>query len=113
MSISPILNSGMIQRTDDVGVLKLQQEQRPVAEQQNAQLQMTRKADEFSHQVVTPADSNKTDTHADAREEGKNKYFFQSTRKKVFTKAALSLSLTKNTAYVKIIWNFFILSTSI
>lgn len=77
MAISPILNSGMIQRTDDVGHLKLQQEQRPVVEQQSAQTQMTRKADEFSHQVVTPADSNKTDTHADAREEGKNKYFFQ------------------------------------
>lgn len=82
MAISPILNSGMIQRTDDVGALRLQQEQRPMAEQQNAQVQMTRKADEFSHQVVTPADSNKTDTHADAREEGKNKYFFQKKNEK-------------------------------
>ena len=82
MAISPILNSGMIQRTDDVGALRLQQEQRPIAEQQNAQVQMTRKADEFSHQVVTPADSNKADTHADAREEGKNKYFFQKKNKK-------------------------------
>lgn len=77
MAISPILNSGMIQRTDDIGQLRLQQEQRPMVEQQSAQTQMARKADEFSHQVVTPADSNKTDTHADAREEGKNKYFFQ------------------------------------
>ena len=77
MAISPILNSGMIQRTDDVGQLRLQQEQRPLVEQQSAQTQMTKKADEFSHQVVTPADSNKTDTHADAREEGKNKYFFR------------------------------------
>ena len=75
MAISPILNSGMIQRTDDIGALRLQQEQRPMVEQQSAQTQMTRKADELSHQVVTPADSNKTDTHADAREEGKNKYF--------------------------------------
>ena len=77
MAISPVLNSGMIQRTDDVGALRLQQEQRPVVEQQNAQTQMTKKADEFRHQVVTPSDSSKTDTHADAREEGKNKYFFQ------------------------------------
>lgn len=77
MAISPILNSGMIQRTDDVGHLKLQQEQRPIVEQQSAQAQMTRKADEFSHQVITPADSSKTDTHADAREEGKNRYFFR------------------------------------
>lgn len=77
MAISPILNSGMIQRTDDIGAMKLQQDSRPMVEQQSAQTQMTRKADEFSHQVVTPADSNKTDTHADAREEGKNKYFFR------------------------------------
>lgn len=82
MAISPILNSGMIQRTDDVGQLRLQQEQRPMVEQQSAQTQMTRKADEFSHQVVTPADSNKADTHADAREEGKNKYFFRKKREK-------------------------------
>ena len=82
MAISPILNSGMIQRTDDIGALRLQQEQRPMVEQQSAQSQMTRKADELSHQVVTPADSNKTDTHADAREEGKNKYFSQKKKDK-------------------------------
>lgn len=82
MSISPIMNSGMIQRTDDVGALKLQQEQRPVIEQQNAQTQMTRKADELRHQVLTPADSSKADTHADAREEGKNKYFFSKKKEK-------------------------------
>lgn len=77
MGVSPILNSGMIQRTDDVGAWKLQQDSRPMVEQQSAQTQMTRKAEEFRHQVVTPADSNKTDTHADAREEGKNKYFLR------------------------------------
>lgn len=82
MAISPILNSGMIQRTDDVGHLKLQQEQRPAVEQQSAQTQMVRKADELRHQVITPADSNKTDTHADAREEGKNKYFLSKKTKK-------------------------------
>ena len=74
MAISPILNHGMIQRTDDVASLKLHQDHKPLVEQQSAQAQMTKKADEFSHQVVTPADSSKTDTHADAREEGKNRY---------------------------------------
>ena len=82
MAISPILNSGMIQRTDDIGALRLQQEQRPVVEQQSAQVQMTRKAAENSHQVITPSDSSKTDTHADAREEGKNKYFFGKKKQK-------------------------------
>lgn len=82
MAISPILNSGMIQRTDDVGALKLQQDNRPMVEQQSAQAQVTKKVDEFRHQVVTPADSSKTDTHADAREEGKNKYFFRRNKQK-------------------------------
>lgn len=82
MAISPILNSGMIQRTDDVGLMRLQQEQRPVVEQQSAQTQVNRRTEELRHQVVTPSDSDKTDTHADAREEGKNKYFFQKKKDK-------------------------------
>ena len=77
MGISPVLMSGMIQRTDDVGMLKHQQDAKPVAEQQNAQVQVAKKTDEIRHQVNTSQDANKPDTHADAREEGKNKYFFQ------------------------------------
>ena len=82
MAISPIMNNGMIQRTDDIGALKLQENTRPMVEQQNAQSQIAKRADEYSHQVVTPSDSNKADTHADAREEGKNKYFFQKKKTK-------------------------------
>lgn len=77
MAISPILMSGVIQRTDDVGVLKNQQDSRQVVEQQNAQVQVTKKVEEQRRQVNTPEDSDKTDTHADAREEGKNAYFFR------------------------------------
>lgn len=82
MAISPIMNNGMIQRTDDVGALKLQQDNRPMVEQQTAQTQMARKADELSHQVITAEHSNKADTHADAREEGRNKYFSHNKSKK-------------------------------
>lgn len=77
MAISPILMNAVIQRTDDVGVLKNQQDSRPVVEQQNVQMQMTKKVDAQRRQVITPEDSNKTDTHADAKEEGKNSYFFR------------------------------------
>lgn len=75
MAISPILMSGVIQRADDVGVLKNQQDSRPAVEQQNAQVQVTKSVEAQRHQVITPEDSSKTDTHADAREEGKNSYF--------------------------------------
>ena len=82
MAISPLLTSGMIQRTDDVGMLKHQQDARPAVEQQNAQVQVTKKVEEQRRQVITKDDTNKTDTHADAREEGKNTYFFRKKQNK-------------------------------
>ena len=77
MAISPILMSGVVQRADDIGAIKNQQDSRPVVEQQNVQNQMVKKVDKQLHQVVTAEDSNKTDTHADAREKGKNSYFLR------------------------------------
>lgn len=77
MAISPILTNGVIQRADDIGVQKGQQDSRPVVEQQNAQVQVAKKVDAQRHQVNTSEESGKTDTHADAREEGKNAYFFR------------------------------------
>ena len=77
MAISPILMSGVVQRADDVSVIKNQQDSRPIVEQQNAQTQVAKKVDAQRHQVVTAENSDKTDTHADAREKGKNTYFFQ------------------------------------
>lgn len=82
MAISPLLVSGMIQRTDDVGILKHQQDAKPAVEQQNAQVQVTKKVEEQHRQVITKDDTNKTDTHTDAREEGKNKYFSQNKQNK-------------------------------
>ena len=77
MAISPILMSGVVQRADDIGALKNQQDARPVAEQQNAQGQMTKKVEAQSHQVQRKDNSERGDTDADAREKGKNSYFFQ------------------------------------
>ena len=77
MAISPILMSGVVQRADDVSAIKNQQDSRPVVEQQNAQTQVVKNVDKQLHQVVTARDSDKADTHADAREKGKNAYFFR------------------------------------
>jgi len=73
----PAMISGMIQRTDDVGYLKQQQDSKPIMQQQNVQTQMVKRQDELAHQVLDPEHGNKTDTHADAREEGKGSYFFR------------------------------------
>ena len=77
MAISPILMSGVVQRADDISTIKNQQDNRPMVEQQNVQTQMAKKVDAQRRQVVTAENSNKTDTHADAREKGKNSYFFR------------------------------------
>lgn len=77
MSIRPVDISGIMQRSDDVGMLKHQQDSRPAVEQQNAQTQVTKRTEELRHQVMNPENSNKPDTHADAREKGKNEYFFR------------------------------------
>ena len=77
MAISPILTSAMIQRTDDVGVIKQHQDARPAVEQQNAMVQVAKKTEEKRRLVISKDDTNKTDTHADAREKGKNSYFFR------------------------------------
>ena len=74
---NPLLVSAVIQRTDDVGVIKHQQDTKPAVEQQNAMTQVNKKVEETRHQVVNKNDADKADTHADAREEGKNKYFFR------------------------------------
>ena len=77
MSIRPVDIGGMMQRSEDIGILKHQQDSRPAVEQQNAQSQMTKRTEELRHQVMSPENSNKPDTHADAREKGKNEYFFR------------------------------------
>ena len=97
MAISPILNSAMIQRTDDVGVIKHQQDARPAIEQQNAMTQVAKKTEEMSHQVIQREDANKTDTHADAREEGKNKYFFRKKESKKSTPQTTEDRVVKKT----------------
>lgn len=77
MSIRPVDISGIIQRTDDVGLLKHQQDSRPAVEQQNALHNVQKKTEEMRHNVMNPENSGKADTHADAREKGRNSYFYR------------------------------------
>jgi len=80
MSIRPVELS-VIQRTGDIGQVKQQLDVKPAVEQQNIQTQMMKKGEKLAHQVIETKDSPNTDTHADAREEGKNKYIIK--KKKV------------------------------
>ena len=46
MTIRPVVLGGMIQRTDDVGQIKHQQDAKPMMDQQNIQLQVDKREDE-------------------------------------------------------------------
>ena len=46
MSIRPVVLNGMIQRTQDVGNLKQQEDNRPIVEQQNIQIEQQKHEDQ-------------------------------------------------------------------
>ena len=82
MLIRPIDLNGMLQRTDDVGVIKRQEDAKPLVDQQNIQSQVVQKQELLLHQVQTANSSNKTKNDADAKNEGKGSYYFSEKKKK-------------------------------
>lgn len=75
MTINPVHFNGMLQRTDDVSVVKHHEDAKPVVDQQNIQVNVQQRTDALLHNVTSREDSGQADTHADAREEGKGTYF--------------------------------------
>lgn len=82
MSIRPIDFNGIIQRSEDVGAVKHQQEYKPVVDQQNIQAQITKNEANASQQVVTPNRNEKLQNQTDARKEGKGQYRSSAKKKK-------------------------------
>lgn len=73
MTIRPV-DFATIQRTDDVGIMKHQQDNKPVAEQQAIQVEITKQEQTSPSQVREANDANNDGEGFDAREKGKNKY---------------------------------------
>ncbi len=74
MTIRPVVLGGMIQRTDDVGTMKHQEDSKPVIDQQNIQTQVQKEERQKREQVRNAENSQMMDEKYDAKEEGKNKY---------------------------------------
>ena len=79
MAIGPI-DMAMIQRTNDVEMYKLQEDAKPVVDQQN--IQVDQREDVLSHQVIHSQNSDKAKNDADAREEGHGQYRSGSSKRK-------------------------------
>lgn len=81
MAIGPI-DMAMIQRTNDVEMYKLQEDAKPVVDQQNIQMQVDQREDVLSHQVIHSQNSDKAKNDTDAREEGHGQYRAGSSKRK-------------------------------
>lgn len=79
--ITPLENNGMISRTQDISIIKQNEDTKSDVTHLQTQNSFENKQDQYIHTVHSSDNTNEPDTHHDAREKGKNEYF--ENRKKV------------------------------
>lgn len=74
MTIRPVVLNGMIQRTQDIGNLKQQEDNKPVVQQQDISIQHEKREDQLAHQVQHTEEKENEGYRYDAKEKGNNQY---------------------------------------
>lgn len=82
MAVGPVTLNGMIPRTQDVSALKQNEDNKPLVEQQNIQVQLKYQEDRQLKQVNHADDANQQKKKYDAKEKGSNEYHGQQKKKK-------------------------------
>ena len=82
MSITPLGLHAMIGRTNDVGVIKQQEDNKPVMEQQSIQTQQVKQEHALTHKVAGPEEKDNQNYRYDAKEKGNGSYHGQEQKKK-------------------------------
>lgn len=82
MSIRPVEFSGMVQRSQDVSTLKQNEDNKPMLQQQNVQMQFSKETIHHMQQVTHANDSDNPKQKFDAREKGSNEYENRRNKKK-------------------------------
>ncbi len=82
MSIRPVDMNGMIQRTQDVGNMKQQEDSKPVVEQYNIEIKQQRQEEQLAHQVHQSEEKENEGYRYDAKEKGNGAYEGDSRKKK-------------------------------
>lgn len=72
--ISPIENSGIISRSQDISIVNHNENSRSQAEHVTIQERFDNQQDEQSRIVISTGNSSETDTHHDARDKSRNEY---------------------------------------
>ncbi|MBR1391982.1 MAG: hypothetical protein IJ567_11205 [Lachnospiraceae bacterium] len=67
MSIRPVDFNGMIQRTQDVGTIKQQEDHKPLIDQQNIQIEVEREEYRHSEQVQSKDNADGKENNLDAK----------------------------------------------
>ena len=82
MSVGPVTIHGVIQRANDVGAVKHQEDTKPMVDQQNIQSHMKNEQMKQLKQVRHADDSENHKKKYDAKEKGNDKYQGQGQQKK-------------------------------
>ncbi len=72
--ISPIETNGMISRAQDISAIRHNEENRSALDHMNIQNKMQEKQEQEVRTVHDADNSDKANTHHDAKEKGKNEY---------------------------------------
>lgn len=75
MAIRPVEVQGVVQRSQDIGQIKQNQDQKPLVDQSNIQVQMHRETERNLRQVSKFENSDKKENRYDAKEKGNGAYF--------------------------------------
>ncbi|MBO5372510.1 MAG: hypothetical protein J6A75_07300 [Lachnospiraceae bacterium] len=82
MAVGPVTLSGVIQRTQDIGMIKQQEESKPLVEQHNIQAQLKTQEHRQLKQVQHAEDAKNQEERYDAKEKGNNEYHGQQKKKR-------------------------------
>lgn len=86
MSIRPVDFNGMIQRTQDVGNLKQNEDSKPIVQQQNIEIKQEKQEDSRAHKVQDTEEKENFSFRYDAKEKGSNQYSRDEKKKKKIQK---------------------------
>lgn len=81
MAVGPVTLNGVIPRTQDIGTIKQHEDNKPMVEQQNIQVQMKTQEERQLKQVNHASDADQHQKKYDAKEKGNNEYRGQQKKK--------------------------------
>lgn len=82
MSVTPLGLHAMIQRTNDVGVMKQQEDAKPAVEQHSIQSQQIKQEHDLTHKVIQAKEKENENFRYDAKEKGNGAYQKRKQKKK-------------------------------